>query len=161
MWSLTLAAAQDMDMGTAAPAFKEAGDEDFVSFEDYTADRTYAAPVSAKAVNAAADVHETVFAAVQGRESQGADQLPVLQLGGTYRTGLRITGRTFSPGFEVVASAGPDSPSPSSPCGNPHVEKESIAEPEQDNAYNYKNQNFKDIFHSFVCLGERSVKVLY
>ena len=105
-------------------------------------------------------MHEAIFAAVQGREGMRTDELPFFQFGGTYRSGLGIAGCTFTAGFGAAASAGPDSPSPSSPCGDTHVEKEGVAKPEQDDPYNYKNQNFKDILHNLVCvLGAPSIKV--
>ena len=142
-----------MDMGTAAPAFKEAGDKDLVFFEDYAADRAYPVPVSAEAVNAAADVHEAVFAAVQGREGQRAYQLSVFQFGGTYRAGLGIAGLTFGAGLELAAPVEPAvPPAACSQGGDTYTEKKGIAKPEQDDSYNHKNQNFKDILHSLVCL---------
>ena len=78
---LAMAAAYDMDMRTAADAFKETGNEDLVSSEYYTADRAYPLSFSHKAVNASAYVHKTVFSAVQGREGMRANQLPVFQFG--------------------------------------------------------------------------------
>ena len=68
-------------MGTAAPAFKKTGNEDFIVFENFAADRAYPVTVSFETVDTSADVHETIFAAVQGGEGQGADQLPVFQFG--------------------------------------------------------------------------------
>jgi len=70
-----------MDMGAAAGAFKKPGNEDFVFFEDFAADRANAVPVSVEAVDAAPYMHEPVFAAVQGRKGQGADQFPLFQFG--------------------------------------------------------------------------------
>jgi len=144
-----------MDMGTAARAFKETRNEDIVFFKNYAADRAYPVPVSVKAVHAAPDVHEPVFAAVEGWEGEGTDELSVLQFGGTYRTGLGIAGCAFSPGLKAAAPAGAAAPQVgcSSQDGDAYAKKKRIAEPEQDNPYNYKNQNFKDILHSFVCSG--------
>ena len=107
-------------MGAAAAAFKEAGNKDFVSFKKAAADRAGPFAVAAEAVNAAAYVHETVFAAVQGGEGHGAYQLPVFQLGGTYRAGLGIAGRAFAAGFKVAAFAGPYTPAPC-PRGNSYA----------------------------------------
>jgi len=73
------AATKDMDMGAASGAFKETADEDFGVFQDYSADRAYPFPISPETVNTAPDMHEPVFAAVHGWESQGAHQFTVLQ----------------------------------------------------------------------------------
>jgi len=61
-------AAKNMNVRPAALAFKKAANQDFVSFQDYSADRTDPVPVARKAVNAAPDVHKAILAAVQGRK---------------------------------------------------------------------------------------------
>ena len=67
-WPLAPGAAYDMDMGTAAGALEETGNEDLVLFKNHTADRAHPVTASAEAVNAALYVHETILAAVQRRE---------------------------------------------------------------------------------------------
>ena len=52
-------------MGAAAGAFKEAGDQDFVAFKNYSADRADPVAIAPEAVEAAFDVHETILAAVE------------------------------------------------------------------------------------------------
>ena len=151
-WALALSTANDMDMGTAARTLKKTGNKDLVMPKDYTADRALPVPVSLEAVNTAPDVHEPVFAAVQGREGQGANQLPLLEFCGTNRAGLGIPGSAFKAGLKAAASPEPYSPSQSSKGGDTHREKEGIAKPEQDDPYNNKNHNFKYMFHSLACL---------
>jgi len=128
-----------MNMGAAAGAFKQAAYKDFVSSKDYDTNRALPFPAAVKAVNAAPDVHEAVFTAVQGGKGQGANQLPVLQFRGTYRAGLGIAGHAVTAGLGAAAAAGPESPSQSGESRNPHAEKEGIAKPEQDDPYNHKN----------------------
>ena len=125
-------------MGAAARPLEESGDEDFFVFEDYAADRADAVPASAEAVNAAPDVHKTVFAAVQGGEGQGADELAFVQFCGTNRAGLGLAGETFAPGLRAPAPAGP-----ARPCEgrDAHAEEKGVAEPEQGDPNNHKNQN--------------------
>jgi len=139
----TAAAAQDMHMGTASGAFKEPGNEDFVFLKNYSADRTYPFPVSPEAVNTAAYMHKAVFAAVQGGKGRGTHQLAFLQFGGAYRAGIGISGHTLTGGFAAALSTGMRS----SPGGNTHAEEEGIAEPEQDDSDDCKNQCFKNALH--------------
>ena len=70
-----------MDMGTAAGPLKEAGNQDLVLSENQAADRTYPFTASAQAVNAAPYMHESVFAAIDRRESRRFYQLPLVQFG--------------------------------------------------------------------------------
>ena len=67
-----------MYMGTAAGAFKQAGNEDFVFSENYAADRAYPGSIAPEAVKAALDVHEAIFAAVQGGKGGRAYQFPLI-----------------------------------------------------------------------------------
>ena len=77
MRAFALAAANDMDMGTAARTLEKPGNEDFVCFKNRAADRAYPGPISPEAVNAAPDMHKPVFPPVQGREGQGTYQFSV------------------------------------------------------------------------------------
>jgi hypothetical protein len=135
--------AQDMNVGTAAGVRKEAGNENFTVLQNHAADRAYPHPVSVKAVNAAPDMHETVFAAVQGRKGGRAHQFAFVKPGAANRTGLGISGQTFAFGFQIPAF-----PERRSPGGYAYAEKEGIAEPEQNDPYYNKNQNLKNLFHA-------------
>ena len=68
-----------MDMGTAAGALEEAGNEDFVQFKNFFANRTYPVPLSNDAIKAAPDMHEPVFAAVSWREMPRSSPAPPLE----------------------------------------------------------------------------------
>jgi hypothetical protein len=121
--------AQDMDMGSAAGAFEHAGDEDFVGPEDSAADRAGSLPVAVEAVDAASDVHEPVFAPVEGGEGRGFDQFAFVELGRTDRAGLGGAGEAFASGPDVF----PPSVAVMAKGRSfyPYVEKESITEPEE------------------------------
>jgi hypothetical protein len=80
-------------MGTAAAALEHPGNKDFVVPQGSAADRAAPVAVSFKAIYAAADVHETVFSAGEGRESHGFYQFPFVQAGGTNRADLGVAGR--------------------------------------------------------------------
>jgi len=119
-----MSAAQNMDVGTAARAFKKAGDENFFSVQNDAADRAYPVAISAKAEDAAFYVHEPVFAAVYGRVGYGAYKFPLREFGRTYGADLGFSRHTCSPGSEAVF------PGQASPGGNTHADEEGITEPE-------------------------------
>jgi len=100
-----------MYMGPAAHSFKKPGDENFVRVKNDAADRADPVAVSAKTVNTAAYMHETVFAPVQGGEGMGTNKFSIIQFCRTYGAGLGLTGHTFSPGPGVMAAPQPDSSS--------------------------------------------------
>ena len=78
-----------MDVNALAGTFKNAGNQNFFSYQTLLADRTKAfAAAAAQTVGAAPDVHEPVFAAGHGGESEGIDSFSIVQLGGTYGTGF-------------------------------------------------------------------------
>jgi hypothetical protein len=88
-----------MNMGAAARALKEAGDENIVSSKDDSANRTHTVAITLQTVNAAPYVHEAVFAAVQGGKSRGTNHLPVVKFCRANRAGMGIAGHTFTTGF--------------------------------------------------------------
>ena len=146
-----------MYMGAAAGAFEKAGNKNFVLSENCSADRAYTIPFAAKAVDAATDVHEAVFAAVQRRKGRGTYQFPVVKFGGTYRTNLRFTGNSFIAGLEDPAAA-----ETASRNGYPsNTEKEGIAEPEQNDSQNHKNHNPKNFFHYPALAAPLSLIILF
>ena len=122
---------QNMNMGTAARAFKEAGDENLGPSKDNAANRAYPLPISPQAVYAAPDMHEPVFTAVQGRESRRAYQFSGVQLGRTHRAGLGFTGKAFTWRLRPLSFSGG-----SSQGREADTDKESIAEPEQGDSGN-------------------------
>ena len=87
---LAFGTAQNMDVGTPAGTFKQAGNENFAFPQNNAADRAYAVPVPAKAVDAAFYVHEAIFTAVYGRVGHGAYQFPIAKFGRTDGTDLRV-----------------------------------------------------------------------
>ena len=123
-----------MNMGAAAPAFKQAGNEYFVSFKDNAADRAYPVPITPYAIEAAPYMHEPVFTAVQGRESDGADEFTIVKFGGAYGAGLGITGHAYAPGFTSSSSK-----SYVSPGRDTYTYEKGITEPEQDDPDYNKN----------------------
>jgi hypothetical protein len=128
-------------MGAAARPLKHARDQNFFVAQHKAADRAHPLPVPEQTVHAAPDVHEPVPAAVQGRESRGTHQFAFFKFGGTNRAGLRIAGHAFA--FGLVPAASARTPETHSPRGYAYAEKEGIAEPEQNDPYNGKHQNFK------------------
>ena len=93
-------------------------------------------------------MHEAVFAAVHGGEGEGTYQLPVIEFGGAYRADLGVARCAFAFGFGAAALTEPK-PFAASHGGKAQTQKQGIAKPEQDDPYNYKNQNFKKLSHSF------------
>ena len=79
--ALAAGTADDMDMRAPAGAFEEAGNQYFLPRKNYAANRAYAVPLPNKAVSAAPDVHETVFASVQRGKSGRAYKLPFVKFG--------------------------------------------------------------------------------
>jgi len=67
-----------MHVGTAARTLEKAGNQDLVVFKNYSADRAYTVAIATEAVKAAFDVHEAVFASVQGRKGCGAYHFAVV-----------------------------------------------------------------------------------
>jgi len=144
-----------MHVGAAAGAFKKTGNEYFISFKDNAADRANALAIAAYTIEAAAYMHETVLAAVQGRESHGADQFPIIKFGGAYGACLGITRHAYAVGLPFPAA-----PQKAGVCPgrNTHADEKRISEPEQNNSDYNKNQHFNNTFHylfpprRFVCL---------
>jgi hypothetical protein len=120
-----------MNMGAPARALKQARDQNFFRPQHKAAYRAYPLPVTAQAVHAAPDVHEPVFAAVQGRVSHRAHQFTIFKFGGTNRAGLGIAGHAFT----LALAFAPAATRPNSPRGYAYTEKEGIAEPEQNDPY--------------------------
>jgi hypothetical protein len=89
-------AANNVHMGTVAGALKKAGNENLVSFQDGSADRTNAFAAALQAVRAAPDVHEAVFTAVQRGKCRGTYHLTGPQFCRADRTGLRLAGGAFA-----------------------------------------------------------------
>jgi 16S rRNA (cytidine1402-2'-O)-methyltransferase len=146
-----------MDMGTAARALKKAGDKNVVPAKNRSADRAYPVPVPAEAVNTAPDVHEPVFTAVQRRKGRGTYHLPIDKPGGTYRADLWITWYAFASGSDTPASA----ETASKRGDSSYAEKKGIAKPEQNDSDNYKNQNFKNLFHTAALAAPPSPIILF
>ena len=135
-------------MGAAARAFKKAANKDFLSPKDSGADRAYPVSAALEAVGTSPDMHEAVFAAVHGGEGQGTYQLVAIELDGTYRANLRVTGCAFAFGLGTAATAEPKAEPLAVSRGRKALpKKQGIAKPEQDNTDNYKNKNFKNISH--------------
>jgi len=134
-----------MDVGAAAGTLEKAGNQDFVGTQYFAAYGADPIPVALETVNAAFDVHESVFAAVKGREGQGAYQFAVVQFCGADRAGLGLAGHAYAPGFNAPASvlAGYTSPG-----RNTHIEKKGITKPEQYDSDNNKNEYFQNLLHT-------------
>jgi hypothetical protein len=111
--------AQYVDVGTVVGALKDAGHDDFTFFQEAATDRTYPGLVSVQAVDAAFDVHEPVFAAVQRGDDQGLYQFARRELHRTNRAvpgicpGRARTGRRRTVGLQIVGIV-PFFPSPAS-----------------------------------------------
>jgi len=115
--------AQYMDVGAAAGAFKKAGDKDFITFKNYSAHGAYPVAIAPEAVEAAFDVHETILAAVQGREGGGAHQFSFLEFRGADRADLGISGQACASGFPAAAGKAGET-------GDAYAEKKRIPKPE-------------------------------
>ena len=137
-----MSAANNMNMGAAAGAFKEAGNEDFISFKNDATDRAYPITIPAEAVKTAFNMHETILAAVQRRESGGAYCFSIAQLGRAYGANLGITRGAYTLGFGAPSSLGR-----STAGRHDKFKKEGGTKPEQKDADKNENYNLKSLFH--------------
>ena len=120
-----------MDMGAAKGSLKEATHKNLIAFKYSLANWAQPVSPSVKAVNTAPDVHKAVFAAVQGGEREGADELSPVQFRGADGAGLGITGGTFRFGLLVAVFAKAEPlPFSSAKNRNTGAEEQRIAKPE-------------------------------
>jgi hypothetical protein len=127
-----MVAAQNMHMRPLLGTFKYPGYQNIVNGEGYAADRAEPLQIAANAVQAAAYMHQAVFAPGYGRKSQRLNQLAAFQLGRTDGTGLRIAGGERH--FLQFLPAGPAAPYRQTP------ENETVSKLQQNDADNHKSQ---------------------
>ena len=132
-----------MDMRTPPWMLKKFGNEDILTLKNYPADRAYAVTVAYKAVDAAADMHEPVFAPVHRGERRGTDQLPGFKLRGTDRADLRVAGGTLALWLYPRLLLGT-----ASQGGKTHLREKGRTNPQQAKPDKNIHQNFKKLFHN-------------
>jgi hypothetical protein len=121
-------------MGPAG-SVEHPGDENFIQPQACPADRAGSGAIPLKAIRAARDMHEPVIAA-QGWKGGGFYPLPRIQAGGADRTGPGRPGETLPMGpFR------PPAPGKGGARGGPDAKKQGIPEPQEKNAYEYKNKD--------------------
>jgi hypothetical protein len=87
-------------------------------------------------------MHEPVLAAVEGRESHGADKFPSLQFRRTHRADLGVAGYAFGLRLHASPPSGKAAQS-----RDAHAEKKGIPEPEKNDSYYCKNEYSQKLSH--------------
>ena len=141
-------------MGTAARAFKQAGNKNIAGFKNTAADRAYPVAFTAEAVNAAFYMHTAVFAAVKGWEGRRVHQFSVLQFYRANRTNLGFSGQTNFRGFFLPAGE-------AVPAGYAYGEKKCVTKPEEEYAYYYKKVYLKKLPHNLLLAAYASPCIIY
>jgi len=130
-----MAAAEYVDMGTAAGTLKYARNKYPFRLQRAAAYRADSFQLPVNAVHTAADVHKAVFAPGNGGVHKGFNKVSFVQHRGAYRAGRGIAGSAGGAGGAAHFYEGtlPGSGFPLRADSRPLPDKQPIAEPQQEN----------------------------